>query len=122
MAEGQLVSSLVVLFHYLTFQKEWLSFKFNIYIYPHTKLTLPYTLQNFKYAWPKGKIVFVAISFCRTLVKVSARSQRGNRDLGEISVILGVIIRGLKISARSRRDCGCLSYLGEISVILGRDF
>ena len=44
----------------------------------------------------------------------------GNRDLGEISVILGVIFRGLKIRARSRRDCGCLSYLGGMTLISAR--
>ena len=51
-----------------------------------------------------------------SLVKISARSRRDWRDLGEISVILGENFSGQKISARSRRGN---RDLGEISVILG---
>ena len=57
----------------------------------------------------------VEMSALITLVKISARSRRDWRDLGEISVILGENFSGKKISARSRRDRVDLAEVGEIS-------
>ena len=53
-----------------------------------------------------------------SLVKISARlprSRRDNRHLGEISLILGEIFSGQKMSARDGRDRSNLAETGEIS-------